>query len=131
MTGFVFTKMVVADLEREATFYEQVIGLKPVMRMTIGDGADIADEAILSADGTPGSAPSLALLCYRHRPAPVPGELVLGFMVDDADAIVAATLRAGGRVLTAPHDVIEHGLRIGFVADPEGHEVEIIQPLAG
>jgi predicted enzyme related to lactoylglutathione lyase len=130
MPSFIFTKMIVADLERETAFFEQVIGLKTVMRMVVGEGDAAADEVILSADGKPGGVPSLALLCYRRRPAPAPGELVLGFMVDDADAVAAAAERGGGRILMAPRDVPDHGLRVGFVADPEGHEIEIVQPLA-
>lgn len=130
MPSFAFTKMIVADLDREVAYYEQVIGLKTVMRMTIGDGEATADEVVLSADGQAGAAPSLALMCFRHRPPATPGELVLGFMVDDVDAVAAATERAGGRILHAPHDVPDHGLRVGFVADPEGHELEIVQPLA-
>lgn len=51
-------------------------------------------------------------------------------MVDDADAVAAAAERGGGRILMAPRDVPDHGLRVGFVADPEGHEIEIVQPLA-
>lgn len=70
MPSFIFTKMIVADLERETAFFEQVIGLKTVMRMVVGEGDAAADEVILSADGKPGGVPSLALLCYRRRPAP-------------------------------------------------------------
>ena len=54
MPSFIFTKMIVADLERETAFFEQVIGLKTVMRMVVGEGDAAADEVILSADGKPG-----------------------------------------------------------------------------
>ncbi len=130
MPAFTFTKMFVADLDSEAAFYEQVIGLKIVMRMTVGEGDSIADEVLLSADGTLGGGASLALLRYRERPAPPVGELMLGFMVEDVDGVAALAERAGGRILHAPHDIPEHGVRVTFVADAEGHEMEIIQPLA-
>jgi catechol 2,3-dioxygenase-like lactoylglutathione lyase family enzyme len=69
MPSFAFTKMFVRDLDQEVAFYQDVIGLKIVMRMTVGEDDSIADEVVMSADGTSSSTPSLALLQYRHRPA--------------------------------------------------------------
>ena len=44
--------------------------------------------------------------------------------VDDLDAAHARAVEAGGRSAWAPRDTPEPGLRIAFVADPDGNLVE-------
>jgi len=46
--------------------------------------------------------------------------------VDDLDAAHARAVEAGGRSVWAPRDTPEPGLRIAFVADPDGNLVELL-----
>src|SRR4051794_17735963 len=45
--------------------------------------------------------------------------------VDDLDAAHARAVEAGGRSVWTPRDTPEPGLRIAFVADPDGNLVEL------
>jgi catechol 2,3-dioxygenase-like lactoylglutathione lyase family enzyme len=46
--------------------------------------------------------------------------------VDDLDAAHARAVEAGGRSVWTPRDTPEPGLRIAFVADPDGNLVEML-----
>ena len=46
--------------------------------------------------------------------------------VDDLDAAHARAVEAGGRSVWTPRDTPEPGLRIAFVADPDGNLVELL-----
>jgi predicted enzyme related to lactoylglutathione lyase len=46
--------------------------------------------------------------------------------VDDLDAAYARAVEAGGRAVWTPRDTPEPGLRIAFVADPDGNLVELL-----
>ena len=46
--------------------------------------------------------------------------------VDDADATYAELLAHGASSMSAPHDWLE-SLRVAWVADPDGHPVELVQ----
>ena len=74
-----------------------------------GEGAGQLQEVILAVpDGGSGGA-HLNLIRFPNRPVSRPGETVIGFMVDDVGATVAAMADAGARI-TVP--VME-------MADPE------------
>jgi predicted enzyme related to lactoylglutathione lyase len=36
----------------------------------------------------------------------------------------------GGTIVDPAHDLPEHGVRVGFSADPEGHLLELVELLA-
>jgi catechol 2,3-dioxygenase-like lactoylglutathione lyase family enzyme len=46
--------------------------------------------------------------------------------VDDLDAAHARAVEAGGRSVWTPRDTPTPGLRIAFVADPDGNLVELV-----
>jgi catechol 2,3-dioxygenase-like lactoylglutathione lyase family enzyme len=46
--------------------------------------------------------------------------------VDDLDAAHARAVEEGGRSVWTPRDTPEPGLRIAFVADPDGNLVELL-----
>jgi catechol 2,3-dioxygenase-like lactoylglutathione lyase family enzyme len=46
--------------------------------------------------------------------------------VDDLDAAYARAVEAGGRSVWTPRDTPKPGLRIAFVADPDGNLVELL-----
>jgi lactoylglutathione lyase len=46
--------------------------------------------------------------------------------VDDLDGTYARAVEAGGRSVWTPRDTPEPGIRIAFVADPDGNLVELL-----
>ena len=126
---FVFTKLVVTDLDASAAFYTSVFGLTEHNRVT----ADIADrriDEIMYEPTSPGAA-SFVLLRFADRETPAREESILGFMTDDLEALVARAVDAGGSLVDPIRELPEHGVRVGFVADNEGHLVEVVELLAG
>lgn len=124
---FAFTKIIVADVKAMERFYCDTLGLKVTARIDVNERGWNLEEAILSVgDGST----SLNLLQYRDRPAPPLGEAVVGFHVDDMDSVIAAATAGGGSLVTEPVDIPEHKLRACYIADPEGHLLELLQALA-
>lgn len=123
--NFVFTKVNVGDIDRLETFYTALFGMEVTARIAQGEGEAQMDERILTKPGTRG--PQLILIAHPNRPLPAPGETVLGLMVDDLDAAFAQALEMGASVVHPITEVPEHKLRLAFVADPEGHVVELLQ----
>lgn len=126
--NFGFTKLVVADLEAMHDFYTAVFGLEVVARVEAAVG-DRTIEEIMYHPASAGGA-SLVLLRFEDREAPASEEVILGFIADDVDALVTTVVDNGGAVVDAPHDMPEHGVRVGFATDPEGHLLELVQLLA-
>jgi len=116
-----FFKLIVRDLERAQSFYERAFGF------TLQDRFDTPDfnEVILRQEGTD---VMIVLLCYSdgrdipdaraHGPA--------GFATDDMDATHAAVVAAGATP-KGPVIVVEGGIKVAFLNDPEGHEIELCQ----
>lgn len=123
-----FTKLVVVDLERSAAFYVAVFEMTEVNRVTASIG-DRTIHEIMYEPSRPGG-PAFVLLSYEDRDEPAAEEVILGFISDDVDALVDRALSHGGTVVDAAHDLPEHGVRVAFVADPEGHLLELVQVLA-
>ena len=129
MKHFSFTKLVVADLEASAAFYTDVFGLQEQYRVKddIG-GRDI--EEILFEPTAPGGA-MFVLLHFVDTPEPVAGSVLAGFVTDEIDDVFTRAAAAGATVVDPPHDAPEHGVRVGFLADTDGHLLEVCQMLAG
>jgi len=53
--------------------------------------------------------------------------VIQGFITDDLEAFVERALTAGGAVVDAPWDSVEHGVKVAFVTDVEGHLIEVVQ----
>jgi lactoylglutathione lyase len=124
---FHFTKILVTDPDAQFAFYSSVLGMAEKYRVRHGEGDDALDEIIMTSAA--GGDPTLVLLHYLNRPKPAPGEAVLGFSVPDLDATVRLAEAAGGTVAQPPRAMPEFGIRVAFVLDPEGHRLELIQPL--
>ncbi len=122
---FGFTKLVVADLDRSAAFYENAIGLVRQRRIDF-DGAAGTGSEILYEPTAPGGA-MFVLIHYATKTQPSTGETVLGFYTDDIDALVARIREAGGAIDTPPYAIPEMKLRVAFARDPEGHVLELLQ----
>ena len=126
VSGFAFTKLVVADLARLERFYCDALGMQVRARLDIAEKGWDLEELILVVGR---SQTLLNLIHYRDRPAPAPGEVVVGLSVDDLDATIAAAVAGGGSVAVEPVEIPEHKLRLAYVADPEGHLLELLQSL--
>ena len=123
---FGFTKLIVHDLEKQAAFYAEAYGLHAVQRVHAEIGSEAIDEIMLSSDPN-ASFGSLVLLKFLSRPAARDGELILGFVTDDLDALLARVCAAGGRVHAPVKEMPEMKLRVAFATDPEGHLAELVQ----
>jgi len=125
---FGFTKLQVGDLEKCAAFYKAACELTEATRVdTESAGRKLSE--ILFEPTAPGGA-TFVLIHYYDSPAPVSGELILGFTTPDIEAFVARASAAGGSVERAPYAIPEMKLRVAFVRDVEGHLIEVIQPEA-
>lgn len=124
---FAFTKLVVADLEAAHAFYTSVFGITELARVT----ADIGGRGIQEIMYVPtreGGA-QFVLLTFTDLETPRDDEVILGFMTDDIDGVVSRAVAAGGGVVSEPKDMPEHGVRVAFVKDNEGHLIEVVQLL--
>ena len=125
---FGFTKLQVADLEKCAAFYTRVAGITEQTRVNTESGGRRLSEIIFNPT-QPGGA-SFVLIHYHDSPKPVVGESILGFQTNDLDAFVTRSLAAGGSVVREAWEIAEMKVRVAFVADPEGHVIKLVQPLA-
>lgn len=125
--SFAFTKIVVADLEASERFYEKALGLSRVAYIEFGEGYDQLQEVVLAVPGSATGGANLQLIHYPARPKPAPSEAVIGFTVADAEKSVAAMTAAGGRVTVPVTAIADHNVTCAYVADLDGHLIEIIQ----
>lgn len=125
MIHFSFTKLVVGDLDACASFYAETFGLFEQYRVTDAIGGRRIDEILFTPTGEGGA--TFALLTFGDAPAP--SGVIPGFVTDELDAVFTRGAAAGGSVVQAPIDMPQHGHRVGFLADPEGRVIEVVQAL--
>lgn len=125
---FGFTKIIVADLPKLEAFYIGALGFQLVTRLSVDKPGWQLDEIILAKGGD--EASQLILVQYRDRPCPAPGEAVIGLYVQDIDAVVASALSAGGTLPVPVRILPDHGLKLCYIHDPEGHAIELLEILA-
>lgn len=131
ISHFGFCKMVVADLDKVADFYREVFGLIEWQRVKMEQSSTTGgplEEIVFRATAEGG--PSLTIVELKDRPAPALGETILGFITDDIEALLDRAVKAGGSIATPVKHQPEHGVRVTFIRDNEGHLVEVVQ-LAG
>jgi predicted enzyme related to lactoylglutathione lyase len=118
---FGFMKFVVRDLEPMKAFYEQAFGLVVAQRIDLPD----AVELILRR---PGEETGFSLILYWNkvgREVTVgTGHGPLGLFVRDVDAAYAHAVSRGAAPHRGPWDT--EAMRVAFVLDPEGRELELI-----
>lgn len=124
--AFLFTKLVVSDLERVATFYSAVFAMQPMHRVASDEHKYALEEIVLSSGAAPG-AHRLLIVRYRDLPCPPAGSCWTGFMVADIEATLAAAIDAGGKIEVPAHDNDDHGVRAAILSDPAGHLIEVVQ----
>jgi lactoylglutathione lyase len=127
LASFGFTKLIVGDLEKSATFYKSVCGLVEQTRIDdVLDGRPISE--ILFNPATPGG-PTFVLFTFRDMPKPAASEVILGFITPDLDALLDRARSAGGTVVEEMGSRPELGVKVAFVRDIEGHLIEVVQML--
>ncbi|KFG88367.1 Glyoxalase/bleomycin resistance protein/dioxygenase [Sphingobium herbicidovorans NBRC 16415] len=129
MSGFSFTKLIVSDVDNLYTFYNRVFGLIEKARVRQGEGEHELDEIIMGADVEGYSHPTLVIQRFPNLPIPKPGEVTLGFVVDDVDAVVEKAWAEGGSVYRAAHAQPKHGVKVAFIKDSDGHMIEVVEML--
>jgi glyoxylase I family protein len=131
----------VSDLERSIPFYRDVLGLEPVFDVELSGGGLDAVTGSSGAAGrmvgflVPGNGVMVELICFAHRAMGRDvardrlgyGNLSLG--VRDLDAAYETLRRHGVEPDQKPVEV--GGVRMFFVADPDGTRIEIIGFPAG
>jgi predicted enzyme related to lactoylglutathione lyase len=126
---FSFTKLIVDDEERMAAYYREVYGLHVVQRVRGESGAtgESFREVIMGPDGQMSPDESLVMFKFTDRAAPRDQESILGFTTDDLDALVARISANGGKLVGQIESMPQHGIRVVFATDPEGHLSENVQ----
>ncbi len=125
--NFGFTKLVVADLERAAAFYKAVCGITEQARVTSAIGGRPINEILFNPTSEGGA--TLVLLAFADAPKPAAGEVILGFMTKDLSAFVGRVHAAGGTIAQEIASQPEHGVKVAFVRDIEGHLIEVVELL--
>lgn len=113
----------VADAERTADWYVEQLGFERSWEFTTPDGEThnlyVADEngVEFQLSDTEGHTPSEQGDQYDH----------VALKVDDVDAAFEEIDHFG--VVKEPGDQPAAGARTAFIKDPDGHHVELIEPL--
>ena len=115
----------VSDLDRSAAWYREALGLTHESTAGVPEGV-----AFMVAP----TGERLELLAVDPQPSAWDGPIAalragvphIAWTVDDLDAAHARAVEAGGRSVWTPRDTPEPGLRIAFVADPDGNLVELL-----
>ena len=128
-THTMFTKLIVADEEAQAAYYGAVYHLNVIHRVQGESDGQPFREVILSA-GTDMSAGTLVMFNFTERDKPRDQQVILGFVVDDLEALVGRIEANGGKMVGPIREEREHGVRVVFSTDPEGALCENVQMLA-
>jgi lactoylglutathione lyase len=122
---FIITKLVVGNLEKSAIFYQSVCGLSEEKRIDATIFGRKVREIVYGAT-SPGGA-KFVLLAFLDTPEPAPGDVVLVFDTADLKAFIQRAQDAGGSVAQDIETFAEHGIKVAFIRDMEGHLIEVIE----
>ncbi|WP_226016547.1 VOC family protein [Novosphingobium sp. FKTRR1] len=126
-TDFMFTKLLVSDLDAATAFYASVVGLIEMHRVeAVIDARPVTEVIYLPT--YPGG-PMFILARFHDVAHPATAELIMGFATQDLDAFVTRALAAGGKLIEAARELPEASMRVAFVADTEGHVLQVTQML--
>lgn len=125
---FGFTKLLVRDLEKAARFYSDVCGLTELARVEAAIAGRPISEIMFNTTGE--GAAMFVLLKFMDTDGADGRDVILGFQTDDVAAFVQRAVAAGGKIVDPIRDDPDHGVKVGFVSDPEGHLIEVVQVTA-
>jgi lactoylglutathione lyase len=127
---FVFTKIIVADIERAYAFYHSVFGLIEIARISDGEGEMEMHEIIIGRAGEQGMpVPSLIVQRYPNKLLPPLDGVALGFTTTNIEDTIAKAVAAGASVATPVTTNTEHQIKAAFLIDPQGVSLELLQYL--
>jgi lactoylglutathione lyase len=127
-THFGFTKLLVNDLALCAAFYTAVCGLTELARVDSEiEGRPIRE---IMYHPTEDGGATFVLLQFMDRPG-AGGDVILGFQTEDVASFVERALAAGGTLADPIKSLPEHGVKVAFVRDVEGHLLEVVELLRG
>jgi catechol 2,3-dioxygenase-like lactoylglutathione lyase family enzyme len=112
------------DPERLQAFYES-LGFRPGFRTPAEGPADHAD-VVLDGFRLGLVRASAAQRDHGLDPDPAPGGAQIVLWTDDVDHAHARLTAHGAPTLSPPHD-FQAGLRVCWIADPDGHPVQLVQ----
>ena len=121
ITKLLHTRYRVADLEKTAAFYRDVLGLEEVRRMTSPRGSQLVFFKAPQSD-------ELIEICQFDESGPVivgPDLTHLAFAVTDLDAFARHAAALGHPLSDGPHRTSTGA--IAFIDAPEGYEIELIE----
>lgn len=114
----------VTDLKKSTEFYVKALGLKLQQELKLAD----LDENILGFEGSRSAAVVLMYwkdgVTRNYKDLPI--KIVLN--VPDVHALAKRVKEAGYQVTREPELYKDFGT-IGFAADPDGYQIEMMQPL--
>ena len=121
ITQLLHTRYRVADLEKTAAFYREVMGLEEVRRFTSPRGSKLAYFKAPQSE-------ELIEICQFDESGPVivgPDLTHLAFAVTDLDAFARHAAALGYPLSDGPHRTGTD--TIAFIDAPEGYEIELIE----
>ena len=115
-----FLKFTVSNLPAMQAFYEKAFGMTQQKRLDNPGSTEV----ILTSPTAAGA--DLALVFYKDGRKVALGTAngPIGFYLQDVDATYAKAMAAGGVSKSAPRT--GGGARVAVVADPEGHDIELL-----
>ena len=123
---FGFVKFVVQDLAAMRSFYERAFGLAVSQTIDLPDITELVMRR-------PGEETGFSLILYWNKDgretAVGTAHGPLGLFVRDVDAAYAHAVSQGATAHREPWDT--GAMRVGFVLDPEGRELELISMIRG
>ena len=126
-TDFMFTKLIVGNLDAATAFYSAVVGLVEMQRVeAVIDGRPVTEVIYLP---TYQGGPMFVLAHFHDAATPATSELIMGFASQDLDGFIGRATAAGGTVIEAAREIPGAGMRVAFVADTEGHVLQVTQML--
>ena len=113
-----FLKFTVSDLPTMQAFYEKAFGMQQQKRL---DNPGSTEVILTNPKGL-----DLALVFYKDKRPVALGTAngPIGFYLKDVDAAYQSAMAAGATSKSAPRS--GPGLRVAIVADPEGHDIELL-----
>ena len=136
---FLLAKITVSDLEKSYDFYTRIIGLKPAISLYQQQNKMAPErpkndpqrrfvEVALNFSGSVGD-PFFDIV---QQPGEMPTRaaaksVVIGIKVPDAPAVIRRAKEAGYQVVREAPVVQPGEMSIGFILDPDGYSLEIIQ----
>ena len=120
-----YTVLIVEDLDRSVAFYTEALGIQLSHRS--GGYAQLITGPTRLALYTR-EAMSATLEQPLEPPARNAPGSEIGFLVADVDAAYAEITLAGGEPVKPPTDRF-WGQRTAYLRDPDGHLIELVQPL--